>query len=132
MRCDWRFVRSDTPFGPILAHYPMVEDRPGAEFLRELLIPVQRAEGVASAFASYWLLQRLATISDALIVLTTDERVVYSGRCRIGAPSRAVLRETAQQASRTAASQVNAFAASKWHMEHFDAAGIRFEPIVTS
>jgi len=125
MRCDWKFVLSDTPHGRIVAHYPMVEDGPGASFIQEMIL-MTGPSSPPNDCAGYWLLQRLARIPSAMIILTSGEQICYTGRCSFAESTRVNLRRIASTIKEKPQQTTNPEAAIRYHIEHYDVSGIHF------
>jgi hypothetical protein len=79
MRSTWWPVLADTPYGPVVAHYVLIEDDPAAPLRMESLLTPSKPEE-ADPYHAYWLLQRMSQLSSCYIVATDGERVVHNVR----------------------------------------------------
>lgn len=128
MRCRWEFVPADTPFGRIVAHYVLVEDNVPSPYRQEFFLPTGKPEGI-SATGGYWLLQRLARLESALIILVMGDQVRYARRYVFPLQMRSGLGEIAARIAKDPrpTKTVEDFQrAVQWHMDHFDFNAIRF------
>jgi len=127
MRCKWETVLSETPYGPILAHYILIEDDPVNPFRAEGFIPALRPKEV-NPMSSYWLMHRLLAMPSCFIVITNGQRVLYNKRYVFPETLRTKLKSILDKfASEPKERGIEAFRkAAKWHMEHFDMKTIRF------
>jgi len=127
MRCKWEPILSETPHGPILAHYILIEDDPANPFRAEGFLPAYRPEK-ANPMSSYWLMQRLLAMPSCFIVITEGQRVLYNRRYVFPEALRGKLKSILDKfASEPPEKGIEAFRkAAKWHMEHFDMKTIRF------
>jgi hypothetical protein len=128
MRCKWDFVPAETPYGRIVAHYPIVDDDPASPYRQEFFLNVNRPQKV-NALTGYWLVQRLARLNSCLIVLARSDRVQYSRRFSFSEQARAQLDELAAQLindPKPVAGIDGYRRAVKWHMDHFDFESVHF------
>ena len=79
MRSTWWPVIADTPFGPVVAHYVLIEDDPAGPLRMESLLTPSKPEET-EPYHAYWLLQRMSRLSSCYIVITDGGRVVHNVR----------------------------------------------------
>jgi hypothetical protein len=127
MRSKWEPVWSETPFGPVVAHYLLVEDSPTTPFKGEGFLRTSIAEPV-SPRADYWLLKRLCHLASCFLVLTDGSKVFYNARYLIPDATRAALWAIAGTITREPSpADITAFhRATQWHGQHFDLSRVRF------
>src|SRR5439155_22568598 len=91
-------------------------------------LPTGRPEH-AGDVAGYWLLQRLARIESALIILVKSDRVQYARRYHFPPTTRAVLARLAEQIERDprpTPELADFHRAVAWHTSHFDFESVQF------
>lgn len=127
MRSKWQPVWSDTSYGPIVAHYMLIEDDPTNPFKAEAFLSTFVPDEV-TPMSGYWLIHRLAATPSCFIVLTDGHKVLYNKRFVFPKALRRELRSISEKVLRKAVRKdVKAFrSAMRWHMEHFDMRTVRF------
>ena len=126
MRSAWEPLLSETPFGPIFAHYLIIEDDPADPFKGEAFLSTFVPTEM-SASSGYWLIQRMKALSSCFLVIVDGPRVLYNRRCVFPDSLRSKLAAIARTtAERRAKVDLAAFTnACQWHMQHFDMRNIR-------
>lgn len=128
MRSKWELVWSETPYGPIVAHYIMVEDDPSDPFKAEgSIAPVVVEKDVPNA--GYWLLKRLALLRSCFLVLADGDTVLYNRRYLFPDSFVATLKTISQKMTYQKVGPDQGAAiqrAMRWHEQNFDMARIRF------
>ncbi len=127
MRSKWELVWSETPYGPIVAHYIMVEDDPFDPFKAEgTIAPIVVEKDVPNS--GYWLLKRLALLRSCFLVLADGDTVLYNRRYLFPDSFVATLNTISQKMTyqKVGRDQGAAFQrAMHWHEQNFDMARIR-------
>lgn len=129
MRCQWQFVLTDSPSGRVVAHYVLVEDNAASPYRQEFFLTSGKPEP-PSASSGYWLLQRLAKLDSAFIILARGDDVRYVRRYHFPPALRDKVKDIAGRLERDPkpTRSVEDFQrAVQWHMSHFDFESVRFQ-----
>ena len=126
MRSKWEPMWYDTPFGPIVAHYFLVEDNPSDPYKDEGILPTFIPGEVTSA-SGYWLLQRMSQINSCFLILSDGDRVLYNARYVFPKALKKTLSSISQKVVQLGAKQdVQAFQkAIQWYMQNVDINSVR-------
>ena len=121
MSCKWVPVWSDTPYGPILAHYLIVYDDPVNPYKGEGFMSL-KLEREYHPEANYWLLQRLCTSDSCYLALADGARVLFNVRYTFPAELKSKLADILRKRQRltTELDSATFLQACQWHMNHFD------------
>ena len=127
MRSTWHPVLSDTPYGPVVAHYVLVEDDPAAPLRMESLLTPSLPEAM-EPYHAYWLLQRMSRLSSCFITITDGERVMHNVRHVFSAPLKTELQRicqalTGKSPKADSTAQMNAM---QWYMKNCKMPRIQF------
>jgi hypothetical protein len=127
MRSKWEPVWSETPSGPVVAHYMVLEDNPADPYKTELFLPIF-VPTKAVAGSGYWLLQTLPHVGSCFCVFAVGTRVIYNRRYVFPEQLRSALRSIADKVIKYGpSSNDSAFdKAVQWHTQNFDLKRIRF------
>ena len=127
MRSKWQPILSETPYGPLIAHYILIEDDPENPYIAEAFLNPSVSDEV-NPFAGYWLIQRLANLASCFIVLVDGYKILYNRRFLF--PEK--LRDELKSISETIVKKAPQLdeeawrAAIDWHTTHFDLGTIKF------
>jgi len=126
MRSKWEPMWSDTPFGPIVAHYLLVEDNPSDPYKDEGILPTFVPDEVTSA-SGYWLLQRMSKINSCFLVLSDGDKVLYNVRYVFPEALKTILSSISQKVMHLGAKKdVPAFQkAIQWYRQNVDINSVR-------
>jgi len=127
MRAKWQAVWSDTPHGPVVAHYMLIEDDPTAPLCVEAFLTTFVPDEVTPR-SGYWLIHRLAATPSCFIVLVDGQKVLYNKRFVFPKALRRELKSISEKVFRQSLRKDEKAirSAMKWHTEHFDMSTIRF------
>jgi len=127
MRSKWEPVWSQTPHGPIVAHYLLVEDNPANPYSAEGFLQTSVPDEVAPSSA-YWLLQRMSNLGSCFLVIAEGSKVLYNARYVFPDALRSTLRSISDKLVRQPVKMDRATfqRACQWHMQNFDMKRIRF------
>lgn len=123
-RYRWEVMLSETPFGPIGAHYSLIDVDGQIRRQECILAPTtKRSERSESPPP---LLGRLSSVRTCFIVLAEQSgKVLHNLKYDLPPATRSILNKVSQRLSEvgvTDASAVNQ--ATQWHMQHFDIDGL--------
>jgi len=127
MRCKWQPLWSETPYGPIIAHYTLIEDDPENPYVAEAFLNPSITDEV-NPFSGYWLIRRLTTLSSCFVVLTDGHKILYNRRFVFPDSLRRELKTISERIleERPRLDEKTWRSAIQWHTQHFNMKNIRF------
>ena len=125
-RFRWEVVYSDTPFGPIGAHYALMDI--GGRFRRQEFILASATEHRDTSAPPTPLLGRLASVRTCFFVVAESSgQVLHNMQYDLPADTRRTLAKLARALLETAGSESSDIrSAAEWHMQHFDMDSVIF------
>lgn len=125
-RCRWEVVCSETPFGPIGAHYALIDM--GGSVRRQECILAPSTERSDTSAPPPPLLGRLASVRTCFVVVAESSgQVLHNMQYNLPEDTRRTLAKLSRllfNASGSRASDIRG--AAEWHMRHFDMDSVVF------
>jgi hypothetical protein len=127
MRHKWEPLWSDTPAGPIVAHYLLIEDDPIRPYKVEGFMDISLKDKVYPE-SGYWLMKRLNNVDSCFILLTDGQEIFFNTRWVFPGSTKktiaSIVKKMEKNASRKTTTDFRR--AQQWHMENFNMNQVHF------